>query len=204
MDRKPLRLTLDSGERIDDDERVNRSPKEGTMNDSEMGSAEVSNDPQVQARLQTWLEENARAEGGIGGDLRSPHYWLGVLAQAVRGAVDELERVERPMKPREVARTLTRVLREFESSPAVHSERVIVAYAIVDALDECYAIRSDRLTGEVARGQAVDYLFGAESSGHPAAGGWVAKRLPFALIMVTAEEREAYLEEGTPVLDREP
>jgi hypothetical protein len=134
-------------------------------------------------------------------DERSPDYWLGYLAGSIEGAI---RTITDSLRAPEAAADLKRALREWQMSPAARPGVWIAAYAVEDALGEVYAIRDSRVAAEEARSQAYDYLYGAESSGHPRAAGWVAERLPFAVVTITAGERDAIMEEGTPVLDREP
>lgn len=129
----------------------------------------------------------------------SAHHWAGTLSQTIRSAIESVESMHGP----EALRTLKRTLEEYEASP-VARPREIVAYAVLDALGDCYAIRPDRIRAERARSDAIDYLNGAATCGHPNATTWVLKRLPFRMICIDAEERDALLEDGTPVLDREP
>jgi hypothetical protein len=133
-------------------------------------------------------------------DERSPHYWLGYLVGTMKGVISGIENG----RPAQAAADLKRALREYEMSPAARPGAWIVAYALEDATGECYAIRDSRVKIEDARAQGHDYLYGAESCGHPAASGWVSERLPFAVVTITAAERDEILEAGTPVLDREP
>ena len=130
----------------------------------------------------------------------SPHFWLGSLSATVALAIIDLEK---GVPTKDIVATLRRSLAEYEASP-VHRPREIVAVAVVAANGECYALRDNELHALVAKGHAEDYLFGAQSSGHPASTGWVRERLPFRVIAVDAEERDALLEDGTPILDQEP
>lgn len=77
-------------------------------------------------------------------------------------------------------------------------------YAILAADGECYALRDTVVEASAARVQAEEYLHEAASCGHPAAPAWVAARLPFRLVCVSVEKAAELLEDGTPVLDREP
>ena len=134
----------------------------------------------------------------IAEDLRSPHYWLGALW----ANLTHIERVLAKEGHPEAA-SLRRALDEYESTTVFDHRREVVALAVKDATGECYAIRDTHEQAEEARASAINYLHGAETCGHPLAAGWVAKRLPFRVVMVTAEEREELLEQGTPTLDRE-
>jgi hypothetical protein len=133
------------------------------------------------------------------GGRESPHYWLGGLAQTIRYGIEELER-RGGDDPR---RSMRRALDEYESS-TLHRPREIVGLAVVDALGECYAIRTDDLEALRAKGEAELHLFEAESCGHPRAASWVRERLPFRILCVDADERADLLDAGTPVLEREP
>ena len=133
------------------------------------------------------------------GSLGEPHYWLGMLSQTVRGAIEDVEALRGP----DALRALKRSLAEYEASP-VHRPREIVSYAVVDALGECYAMAADFVEAYKRKAQAEDYLFEAQSCGHPKAGPWVRERLPLRVLTVDADERDALLEDGTPVLEREP
>lgn len=126
---------------------------------------------------------------------KDPHYWLGYLAAS-------LKVIARDAAGTRVAREAERVVAEFESRPTEH--RQTVAFAVVDALGECYAIRGTRDEANAALAAASDHLTEALGSGHVAAAKWVAEREPFGLLTITEEERIEMLEEGTPVLDREP
>lgn len=78
-------------------------------------------------------------------------------------------------------------------------------FLVTDARGEPYALRESYEAATRARAHGEAYLDGAATCGHPAAARWVAKRLPLRIRQVTAEERDAVLEEwGQPVLDREP
>jgi hypothetical protein len=77
-------------------------------------------------------------------------------------------------------------------------------YAIVDALGEVYALRQSVDAAFTAKRQAEEYLDEARSCGHAAAPSWVSERLPFTIKTVSVSERAAALDDGTPVLDREP
>jgi len=132
-------------------------------------------------------------------EFESAHYWCGYLAQALRGiAAHDREPTEQEWLSSQ------RALREYESSPVHRLGLEMVGYAVVDRQGECYAIRTDVIEAQKARGEGVDYLIGAVESGHPRAAGWVAARLPLAILTITEEERIEMLENGTPTLDREP
>lgn len=133
--------------------------------------------------------------GGMSVEESAPFYWLGYLGEKLRMIAEAHEGTE-------MGRDVRRVLREFESAPL--NGRETVAFAVIDAREEVYAIRETRAEAERARSAAYDYLFGAASCGHPSAPGWVEQRLPFAVLTITEEERIEMLENGTPTLDREP
>lgn len=79
----------------------------------------------------------------------------------------------------------------------------VVAFALVAANGETYAIRATEEAAEAARGPAKAYLDSAYASAHPAAGAWCNAREPFRVVALTFEEREERLEDEV-VLDREP
>lgn len=127
----------------------------------------------------------------------NPHYWLGYLRAS-------LDIIARDHAGTPVGREARRSVREYDSAPLPHRDRKIVAYALLDATDEVYAIRGTQPEIEQAKADAIDYLDGAARCGHPSAPSWAAERLPFTVLTVTEEERIEMLEEGTPTLDREP
>jgi hypothetical protein len=129
----------------------------------------------------------------------SPSYWNGMLAETIRGAALEIS----AGRPEEARKSLERCQAEYESSP-VARPREVVGYALMTATGECMAIRYDYMEAITARDQALDYLLAAESCGHSRAVSWVAERLPIRTLIVDAEEVETIMEEGTPLLDREP
>jgi len=77
-------------------------------------------------------------------------------------------------------------------------------YGVFDALGECYALRDTEDEARLAKVDADLYLHEATRCGHPLAEGWARQRLPLAIRTLTVSERAAALEDGTPVLDREP
>jgi hypothetical protein len=79
-----------------------------------------------------------------------------------------------------------------------------VFFAVVDATDEVYAIRPTLDQAQEMALAAIEHLDEAASCGHPAAGSWVRARRPIRVVPMSADERAAALEDGTPVLDREP
>ena len=89
-----------------------------------------------------------------------------------------------------------------------------VAFVIEDSQGEAQAIRDTFEQAEQAIVECENYYYDAETCGHiPGSGGsgqpvdphdWVAKKRPFTIRPITADERDQILEEGTPVLDREP
>lgn len=129
----------------------------------------------------------------IPADYRTTDFWVGYLGSALESSLEGIEKA-----------STRRALREWKTSQAARPEVEVVAFAVVCAQDECYAVRDSLLEAEKARGDATEYLLDAESCGHSLAHGWVAQRLPMSVLGVTSEEREALLDEGTPVLDREP
>lgn len=80
----------------------------------------------------------------------------------------------------------------------------MTAFAVLCQLGEAYAIRPTLEEAEEALASAEWYLDGAATCGHSAAGGWLRKRLPLRVVPVDAAQVAELLEEGTPVLDREP
>lgn len=123
-----------------------------------------------------------------------PYFWLGYLSAALKIIARD--------NPGFVGREAIRAVREYESSPVLSRETV--AFAVLDAEEECYAIRGTREEADLALQHAGEHLYGAATCGHPSASAWVDARLPLAVVTVTEEERIEMLENGTPVLDREP
>jgi hypothetical protein len=78
------------------------------------------------------------------------------------------------------------------------------SFAVRDRVGECYAVRESYAEAVAAKASAADYLYEAAACGHPRAAGWVAERLPLSIVRLTPAEVEAVLDEGVPVLDREP
>lgn len=77
-------------------------------------------------------------------------------------------------------------------------------YGVFDELGECYALRDVEDQARLARVEAEEYLHEAARCGHPLAERWASSRLPITMRAITVSERAAALEDGTPVLDREP
>jgi NTP pyrophosphatase (non-canonical NTP hydrolase) len=77
-------------------------------------------------------------------------------------------------------------------------------FAVLDARDECYAIRDTYEAAVEAVKDAHAYLAEARDCGHPDAGPWVRERLPIRVEPVSRERAEAIRAEGVPVLEREP
>lgn len=77
-------------------------------------------------------------------------------------------------------------------------------YGLFARNGDCYAIRDSMTEAELARLDAARYLDEAATCGHPGAAGWVAKRLPFEVRLLAPGEASLILEDGIPVLDREP
>lgn len=128
---------------------------------------------------------------------RTAHYWVGALRQALAQAADDLDAAGADSS------SVRRALREYDSSDTARPRRV-TGWAVMAANGECYALRSTYVDAEQARTEAGEYLYEAIGSGHPRARGWVNERLPFAVVMVDDQERAYLVEQGTPVLDREP
>lgn len=79
-----------------------------------------------------------------------------------------------------------------------------VAFALVAANGEVYAIRDSQEAAEAMRPAAEGYLDDAYASAHPAAGAYCNARTPFRVEALTFEEHEEALEDGPGLLDREP
>lgn len=78
------------------------------------------------------------------------------------------------------------------------------AFVVEDRQGEAQTIRptvTEALKGII---DCNDYYHEAETCGHPAAPGWVKKKRPFTIRPITQDEHDRILEDGTPVLDREP
>lgn len=128
-------------------------------------------------------------------DERSAHYWCGALSQAIR-ELGSWEKISADHLA--IAQS---ALREYEAS-YVGRPRDIVAFAVMTANGECMAIRQNVTEAIEARMHGVEYLEGA--LGHPRAARWVMERMPLTVIALDSEEWLALLEDGTPMLDREP
>jgi hypothetical protein len=99
------------------------------------------------------------------------------------------------------ARERQRGADSMTTTPA--SEWQIVGYVVRAADGEPYALRKTLSEAREASVQAEAYLDEAAACGHPAAPGWVARRLPIEIRPVSQRLWDEILEE-TPVLDREP
>lgn len=77
-------------------------------------------------------------------------------------------------------------------------------YVIEDARGEALALCDEHDDVDKWMLEARAYFAEAWGCGHPAAGPWVAERLPVTSRVLTVEEREEILEDGTPTLQREP
>lgn len=142
-------------------------------------------------------------------------FWNGWLASAASTAVSQLRRAaadgQQLYTREDVARDLERSLDTLLQHPTTGDELqalghyVVWGWALLDANGELYALRRSLDDARRAKADAESYLDGAATCGHPAAGPWVAQRLPFELRQVTRAQRAELLDEwGTPVLDREP
>jgi hypothetical protein len=70
---------------------------------------------------------------------------------------------------------------------------------------EVYAIEETYARAVAQADSAQEFLLGALDCGHPRARSWVKARLPITCTKITRHEAyELRMEEGVPVLDREP
>lgn len=78
-------------------------------------------------------------------------------------------------------------------------------YVLVDATGELLALTDDRdELLDVWMPRARAYFAEAASCGYPGAAGWAARREPLTVRIVSTETRDELLEDGTPLLQREP
>lgn len=79
----------------------------------------------------------------------------------------------------------------------------VVAFAVVSADGQVYAIRETSTDATKALDEARDYLAEAAACGHPNAPSWVMAHFPFRVRALTKAEHDEILADGTPILDRE-
>lgn len=77
-------------------------------------------------------------------------------------------------------------------------------FVVEDANGEAQALRNTQAEADKALADTEAYYYDAETCGHTDAPRWVAKKRPFRIRQITRAEAEQILEDGTPVIDREP
>lgn len=140
----------------------------------------------------------------------TPDFWNGWLAAGLAEVIRDLN----AGKPwRDVRDRAGSTLAEMIDHPTQADSEVFQAmvgdlpggWVVTDQRGELYACVETEADALRAVWHTNDYLDGAATCGHSAAGLWVRERLPIVWREVTRRERAELLEEwGTPVLDREP
>lgn len=142
-------------------------------------------------------------------------YWLGWHAGAVRKALIMLEAVDAEGRPATELQDVIAVLRlawdtfiesgDTAVGPFVDGHQQTWAGFVVEAATgEAQAMRETRAGAVAAIDQAEMYWDEAATCGHPDAPGYVALKYPFRIRQITRQEWDDILEDGQPVLDREP
>jgi hypothetical protein len=78
----------------------------------------------------------------------------------------------------------------------------VTGFAVRDATGAVWALRRDRAEALEARCRAEETLDDAATCGHPVAPGWVQRRLPVRVELVSDDEYDLLAEDGA-ALDRE-
>lgn len=141
-------------------------------------------------------------------------YWLGFLTSAIGGTLRTIDEVDgsgqRIYEPDAALDQIRRALDWLERSACPveaateQADRQYVGFVVEDVDGEAQAIRKTWAEADNALNDVEAYYYEAETCGHPRARGWVEAKRPFTIRQITRAERDEILENGTPIIDREP